>query len=363
MYPTSDRFPGRLAESHQVVWQIQLFRTDGSIETVEHTGGSVSVDRSRPVRRSCTVTSADVSLIPKTPTEQLAAYGARIRIARGVEYGDGSTELVPLGVFRLDAVSGDPVLGPVTLTGSGLEAVVADDKFTAPYRASGTVVGAVTALIRRSIPAAEVVSTIADSAIGPRTWDVEGDPWTAAQEVAAAAGAEVYANADGVFTISTLPDLLTTAPSWTVAAGEGGVYLSGVRGMSGAGVYNGVLARGENAETGVAPVSYLATDNDPGSPTYWLGLFGHRPTFYSSPTLTTTGMCQAAAELLLRSAKAPNSVGDFSSLPNPALDCGDVLRVVHPDGSAELHQVASFTVPLDVGGDFPIATISAKEDS
>jgi hypothetical protein len=36
---------------------------------------------------------------------------------------------------------------------------------------------------------------------------------------------------------------------------------------------------------------------------------------------------------------------------------------MHPDGSRELHQVASFSVPLDTGGDFPIATVSAKEDA
>ncbi|CAM5265304.1 hypothetical protein SBADM41S_08317 [Streptomyces badius] len=85
--------------------------------------------------------------------------------------------------------------------------------------------------------------------------------------------------------------------------------------------------------------------------------------FYSSATIVSPGSAQAAAELKLRAAKAPNASGNFSSLPNPALEPGDVLRVVHPDGLRELHQVASFTVPLRVGGDFPIGTISAKEDA
>jgi hypothetical protein len=67
--------------------------------------------------------------------------------------------------------------------------------------------------------------------------------------------------------------------------------------------------------------------------------------------------------LELANAKAPNASGDISSLPNPALEPGDVLRIAHPDGVRELHQVASFSVPLDEGGDFPITTISAKEDA
>lgn len=346
-----------------MVWQIQLFRTDGRVVTVEHTGGSVSVDRSRPVHRTCTVTSSDVSLIPRTPADQVAAYGALLRIARGVEYGDGTTELVPLGVFRLEDVTGDPVLGPVTLTGSSLEAAVADDKFTTPFQASGTVVSAVSETIRRTLPTADIASSIVDVPIGWRIWDTEHDPWSAVQEVAAVAGAEVRATPDGGFVIATLPDLLTTTPAWTVAAGEGGVYISGVRGMSSKGVYNAVLARGENVGAGVAPCSYLAYDPDPGSPTYWFGPFGRRPRFYSSSTLLDASACMAAAEMMLRAAKAPNSVGDFSSLPNPALETGDVLRVVHPDGTKELHQVEAFTVPLDVSGDFPISTISAKEDT
>jgi hypothetical protein len=45
------------------------------------------------------------------------------------------------------------------------------------------------------------------------------------------------------------------------------------------------------------------------------------------------------------------------------LEPGDVLRLLHEDGSRELHQAAAFTVPLEEGGDFPISTISAKEDA
>lgn len=363
MYPVTPRFLARLAESHTPVTRVQLLLTDGRVLDLEHTGGSVQVDRKNAIRRTCTVTVADPSLIPRDPASQLATYGARLLVQRGVEYGDGSTELVPLGVFRLDSVDGDVSEGPVTLQGKDLSVIVADDAFTEPYKATGTVAGAVAALIQRSIPTADVISTIASTPIGARTFDVEADPWAAAQEIAAAAGAEVYCNADGTFVISTLPDLITATPVWAVEAVEGGVYISGDRAMSSDGVHNGVLARGENTEENVPPVSYLATDDNPASPTYWGGPYGRRPLFYSSSTLTTVNACAQAANLKLAEAKAPNASGDISSLPNPALEPGDVIRVTHPDGSRELHQVASFTVPLDEAGDFPISTISAKEDA
>jgi hypothetical protein len=360
----SARFLPRLAESHTPVTQVQLFLTNGQVIDLEHTGGSVTVDRGQAIRRTCTVTVADPALIPRTPSEQLATYGARLRISRGVEYGSPTdTELVPLGVFRLDSVSGDVSDGPATLQGKDLSAIVADDKLTAPYTATGTVVGAITALIQRSIPDAGVIARITDQPIGRRTFDVEADPWAGCQEIAAAAGAEVYCNADGTFVVEALPDLLTATPVWEIAATEGGVYISADRAMSSDNVYNGVLARGENTSENAPPVSALAVDNDPTSPTYWGGPFGRRPMFYSSSTLTTTTACTQAANLKLAQAKAPNASGDISSLPNPALEPGDVLRVTHEDGTRELHQVAAFTVPLGIGGDFPISTISAKEDA
>lgn len=361
MYPVSDRFLPTLAESHAPVTEVVLFRTDDRIEHLEHVGGSVTVDRGSQTRRTCTVTVADLSLIPRTPADKVSTYGAQLRLARGVRYSDGATELVPLGVFRIDEVGGDIDEGPVTISGKSLECIIADDRFTAPYRATGNAVSSITALIQRSIPDAQIVSTVAGATVGARTWDIEGDPWAAILELGAAIGAEVYCDAGGTFVIAELPDLLTATPVWEAAAGEGGVYVSASRSMSADGVYNGVLARGEGTESGTAPVSDLVVDNDPGSETYWSGPFGRRPMFYSSSTLTTTGQCTAAASLLLQSAKAPNASADISTLPNPALEPGDVIRVVYPDGSRELHQVASFSVPLEVGGAFAIQTISAKE--
>lgn len=364
MYPVTARFLETIVEDHVPVTEVKLFRADDVVETLEHVSGSVPVDRGSQSRRTCSVTVADTTLIPRNPTDKLSIYGARLRIARGVAYADGSSELVPIGVFRVDEVGGDVDEGPVTISGKSLECVIADDKFTAPYKATGTAVGAITALIVRSIPDASINSTGAtDAAIGPRTFDIEGDPWTAVQEIGTAIGAEVYCDADGVFVIAELPDLATATPAWTISAGEGGAYVQASRSMSAAGVFNGVLARGENTESNVAPVSALVVDTTAGSPTLWGGPFGKRPMFYSSATLTTGAACTAAATLKLRAAVAPNATADISSLPNPALEPGDVIRVVYPDGSKELHQVQSFSVPLEAGGSFAIQTISAKEGS
>ncbi|MFF5285180.1 DUF5047 domain-containing protein [Streptomyces sp. NPDC013171] len=360
MYPVTPRFLATLAESYTPVSRVTLFRTDGSVEQLDHTEGTVNVGRGQQCRRSCSVSLPDPAVIPRTARDKLSVYGAQLRIECGVQLGSYQ-ELVPVGQFRIETIEGDVDDGPAVITGQSLECIVADDEFTAPWRSTGTAVSAITALILRSIPDAAVIALATDAAIGPRTYDIGDSPWDAVGEIAATIGAEVYCDAGGSFVIAELPDLLSVTPAWTVAAGEHGVYLSATRGMSSKDVRNGVLVRGENPETGTSTPTVLVVDNDPGSPTYWGGPFGRRPRFHTSPTLTTTGQCTAAGTLLLRAAMAPNSTANLRSLVNPALEPGDVLRVVYPDGTADLVQAASFPINLGTGGDFLIQAISAKE--
>jgi hypothetical protein len=365
MYPApSSRFLPALRESHVPYTQVQLLRTDGVVTDLSHTDGSVTVDRGSSVRRTCSVTVPDVSLLPMTPTDQLAVYGARLRIRRGIIYGDGTVEAVPLGLFRIDRISGDPALGPVTIDGSGLEAVIADDRFLTPYttRGGATAIAAITGLIQSSIPGAVVVNWASDATIGTRTWDAQGDRWAAVQECATAIGAEVYCDADGQFVIAELPDLLTAPVAWDVDAGESGVLISANRAFSRDGMYNVVVASGENSEDGTPPVTATVSDTDPTSPTYVSGPFGRVPKFYSSATLISPTLAQGAATKLLRDAVKPSATVSLTSLPNPCLEPGDVLRVTYEDGRRELQQVQSFTISLGLDS-ITIETIGGKQDT
>lgn len=360
----SARFLPALRQSHVPYTQVQLLRADSVVVDIVHTDGSVTVDRGSAVRRTCSVTATDTSLIPMTPTEQLAIYGGRLLIRRGVIYGDGVVEAVPLGLFRIDSIEGDPALGPVTINGSGLEAAIADDKFITPYTTRGATaaVTAITGLIQDSMPGAVVVNRASDATLGTMTWDVQGDRWAAVQECATAIGAEVYADADGQFVIAELPDMLTAAVAWDVNAGEDGVLISANRSFSRDGMYNYVVASGENSEDNAAAVSASASDTDPTSPTYVSGPFGRVPKFYSSATIINSGLAQGAANKLLRDALKPNATVSLTSLPNPCLEPGDVLRVTYEDGQRELQQVESFTISLGFDA-ITIATIGGKQDT
>ncbi|MGQ4513704.1 DUF5047 domain-containing protein [Streptomyces sp. DW26H14] len=345
--------------------RVDLFLTDGTVQTLDHTGGSVTADRGQSARRTCTCTLADLSLIPRTPMDKLNVYGSELLVSRGIQFRDGA-ELAPIGRFRVDSVTGDPDIGPVTISGTSLEAFISDDPLTAPttvHSATQTAVGGITQLIQETLPDAVVISRVTDQTVGTITWDQQQDRWAAVQELATAIGAEVYCDAAGQFIIADLPDLTGDNVVWAVEAGEGGAYISADRGMSREKVYNSVTAYGENTADDTAPVQATVEDTDPTSPTYVDGPFGRVPTFYNSATLTSVELCTSAAAQLLSTSLRPNASADITSLPNPLLEPGDVIRVVYGDGSRELHQIQSFTISLDTSGGFTLATISAKEDS
>ncbi|MEU9498257.1 DUF5047 domain-containing protein [Streptomyces sp. NPDC048196] len=366
MYPISDQALSLLSESHRVLSEVELHTTDGRVQLLDHISGSVTADRGSACRRTCSVVIPDPALIPRTELDRISVYGAYVVLRRGIDLGSGQREMIPLGQFRIDDIGGDIHAGPVTLNGKSFEAYLSDDKFTAPTSTRGysMVSTAISYLVSSSMPSLVMDTTrLVDTACGVTTWDIEGDRLEAIREVARAAGCEAYCNADGTLVVAPLPDPLLTTPVWEIRTGDRGNMIKAERSMSSQGVYNGVSARGENTESDSGPVSALVVDDDPSSPTYWGGPFGHRPKFISSSTLTTTGACTAAATYELAASRRPNATADLSALPNPALEPGDVIRAVYKDGTRELHQVQSLTISLEPGGEFSLSLIGSKEDA
>lgn len=365
MYPAPhQRFIAALAESRRVVSRVEMHWPDDTVTELPHTGGEINVDGGSEIRRTATIDLDDPSRLPFTAAEYLAISGVRLRIRCGVVI-DGEPVTVPVFTGRLDGIDGDPDTGPVSIEASGLEAFVQDDKFAAAYstRSSTAAITSITALIQDTLPDAVVVSDLADDTLGARTWDAGDDRWAAVQEIATAVGAEVYTDAAGQFVVAAVPDVLTSEVAWEVAAGEGGVLISASRGWSRTGMYNVVVASGENAEEDTAPVTATAEDDDPTSPTYVDGPFGRVPRFYSSPTLTSSGLAQGAANALLAKSVKPAVTADITSLPNHLLEPGDVIRVVYADGRRTLHQVRSFSIRLAPGGSFTLQMVGGKEDA
>jgi hypothetical protein len=365
----SAKWAPALATSHGHAVNVSLLYGGSVVASgIPFADGSVTVDGTSDVRRSLSLTIADPAQWPASPTAPLGVTGQRVYVESGIRYTDASTELVPVGTFVITTVSGDIHTGPLTVTGAGLEILVKRSPFETATSTAGYL--SAYAFIRAQIllaePSASVVdqSTLGASAVAVMTWDPGGDVWAACQEVATSAGCELYANASGTFVLRNFPDITAGPTVWDVTVGEGGTMVSADMELASAGVFNRVVVMGENTASGTAPVTGSATITDPLDPLYYGGPFGKVTKTYSSPLVTSGSQATDVAAGLLRRYRAPNRTVTLGSVPNPALEAGDRIRAVYGHGhDPELHIARSFTVPLGVGGDFTIQTVSGRADA
>jgi hypothetical protein len=368
MYAVSSRFLQTLPTSHSMIARADVHYAGALLKAdLPIADGAVTIDRGSKIRRSLALTVSDPKFLPWNAIDPLAVYGQSLVVSRGIRYANGLAEMVPLGTFRIDEPQGDVHFGPVTLTGKSSECYIIDDKFLTPKTTRGyaNCVDAISALIRETLPDAVIVNATAggrNPAVAVTTWDANADRWDAVQQIALAMQADIYVDALDQFVITDVPEVLSSRVVWDINEGEGGTLMSASRQMSRTAVYNAVVASGENTASNSVPVSAVAYDSSPSSPTRWGGPFGRVPKFISSSLWTTTGACQAAADYALFDAIAPNVATSIDSVPNPALEGGDCLRIGY-EKRKELFILQSATIPLTAEGSFSISLRGGKEDA
>lgn len=369
MRTVTQQFLDAITKSHRLSITCDVMLDDEVIvPNLPLAGGSVTVDAGSDIRYTCSVTVSDIAYLPRDPTDPLAPYGNRLRIRRGIRYTNGQVERVPVGLFAIDEPGGDMNIGPLTVSGRGLESVLQANTLTDAFSCAGTDshVDAITDLVTAVMPT-QVIDSAAvtgDQPPASKTWDQGADRWAACRELARAVGCEIFFDAEGTLVIRPFPPPPAEAtPVWTVSGGTGGVLVAADMKFSLSGVYNGVRAMSDgNALDGAVPVSAQVVDDDPASPTRWGGPIGKRLKTIKSPLYQDFDQCNAAAVALLPTVLGANRAINLRAVPNPALEAGDCIRVVYGDGYAELHTVQSLTIPLDVAGDFSIATRSGTPE-
>jgi len=282
---------------------------------------------------------------------------------------NGSYELVPIGVFRINEVeTSEDTDGniSISLSGTDLSSNIAKNSWTSPvtvwtkvynvpipkggvptpeqHYVAQTVQEAIKLLIndrwgqgKKSVfgsPQFDFAG-VADHPLtkpvimGSNTISTSGSnsPWTDITGLASAIGAELYIGPTGAFTLRPLPDPNTIAPVWDYFDGEGGLLTRASRKLDSAKAVNYVIASGENTGT-KTPLRAIATDSDPSSPTYYMGEFGRvvgrEP---GRKKLTTQQQVQNAANTYLNWFVGGEESVSIEGVVNPALDTGDVLRV------------------------------------
>lgn len=152
------------------------------------------------------------------------------------------------------------------------------------------------------------------------------DPWQDAQDMATAIGFELFFDAAGICTLREIPDPATGQSVWTFSDQANPTIAQLDRTLTDQTTYNYVICYGESVDNTV-PVQAVAFDNDPNSPTYYLGPYGIVSTTFQSAMITTTAQAQAAANALLLAVKGASENVALTVVPNPALEPGDVVTV------------------------------------
>lgn len=369
MQPVSARWIPALATDHGLTTKVTVLY-DGLVvaENIDFVDGSVSVDRGSDVRRTLSLSIADPRDFPLEETARYGVYGQSLFVESGITYLDGTSELVPCGHFYITSISGNVHTGPLNITAVGPEILLKRAIFETATSTKGspTASAFIAAQIGLAAPGASFVdaSTAGATPVAVKTWEAGDEVWSALTEVATSVGAELFCDANGTFRLADIPNVDTASPVWDVSAGEYGVMVSAEAELSGDDVFNRVIVTGENAEENAPPVQAVATVTT--GPLRYGGPFGKVTKTYSSSLVTNTGQAGEVAAALLRKYRSPNRRVSLSTIPNPALDAGDCIRVVYGDSAPlppELHMVQSFTVPLNAGSEgFTIETVSGRDD-
>jgi hypothetical protein len=365
--PVSARFAELVGgESVQLVSYLEIVDRFGSViadsSTFNVVGGRVEVDASASFRRWLSgLRLADTTgeLVPTTAADWFSPIANNeILVYSGIMV-DGVAEYVLQGAFHLEGCETEDTPEGLTLTVGAYDRgrKYARAKRIIPKRfdqsAGLPVYTAISELLTDAYPGTLVYHDTPAALTAEQELTAGTDPWEAARSLAEDMGYELFFDRVGDCRLQKVPDpAVTTSPHWEYREGANATLLAVSRQQSNAEVYNGWVITGENPALG-SPVRAVVWDDDPASPTYWLGPYGKVPGFYQSDKVRTVAQAiDAGTGKLNKNRGVPESV-QFTITPNPALEPRDFVKLVRarskfPESGpgSEPLVVDSFSVPL-----------------
>jgi Domain of unknown function (DUF5047) len=348
--------------SHRAVSVAEILNSDGTIaQTLTAISGSVTISATNARRRSMSLTIVDAAgdLTPTGLDSLLAPVSVEIRLRRGVEYADGTQELHPLGVFRVDTNDIAFEGGTISMSGFDRSVIISRNRWLEPYVIEeGTpTTAAIADIARNRYPGVVIDMAPSDHAVTVETTlgeNTNNDPWRVLTgDLGVAAGLDVYFDAQGILTARPFIGA-TGAPERTFHDGVGGTIVGGSRQLSGENLRNGCVVFGEGADG--AQIRAERWDTNPASPTYagnpvGSSAFGARPFVYENQLLNTYEQCLEVADLLLpKVLRLADSIG-FQAIVDPTVDVSTwcAVQVERPQVNA-VYAIHSVSIPLDPGG-------------
>lgn len=366
MYPVSPRFLEAVRTGSGIVVASADILLDGqpAIQGLAVTDGRVALASDDVVQRSGSLVLAEPLRVPTNSASPLAPYGAEVRVWRGIDFDDGTTEMVPIVTGPIQQSAADLETEVTTIDFDDRSRWLIDDQIDGTRQiAAGTNMGtAITDLALESVPFLELAFASTDFATPLLTLTDGEDRWQRMRiALARSIGYELYF--DGLGRLTFRPLTASTTPVWTIDDADGGVLAGGRLLLSRTDSANRVIATGGNSTTG-EPFRGVATDDNPASPTFYSGRFRHKPARISAPAAATQAATDAAAAAELERRKGVAKSYDVTFIANPALEPFDAVgikRTLTATSIDEVHVLDRATIELAEDGGMSGTTRTVQE--
>lgn len=325
----------------------------------------ITEDRNGAQRRQGSITVELIpsippqALLPTSPSSVLAPFGNEVFIEVAVQADPSQTptEWIPLGLFSMatTVVEDSTIDLVVTMDVYDRSWVISQRKFLAPYNvpaSTGNFVDEIEHLLNQvwgSNPPLRYNITPTNATVPTASYNEGSDPWQAAQDMASAAGYELFFDRNGIVVGYPIPDPAGQPIVWNFTEDDltaQGTYNHPVGGtpyttpvavtvtFTRDRIYNDVIVSGTgpqnapgSASGSTAPIRAEAKDTNPSSPTYYAGPMGDVPNFVQTSLATDTATAQAMADNDLQAALALAWQITVHTAPNPLFDIDDVATI------------------------------------
>jgi hypothetical protein len=331
--PVSDKWKDSVTRSYIAVTRIEVL-SDGEVivndlEIDEDARVELDFRASNRARLSCKIHDQDLIPLSETSDDVLAPFGNELRVYKGIQYSSTSTEWTSIGIFGIDdnSIYYNADERSVTVNAIDRSKKIERASFTETYVIpSGTnAVTAIEDILYDALPSLtpDDLDLIDSDVTVPLLAAQEGDDrWEWIRGLAKAVACDIYFDGDGIVTMRPMSP---RSSDFTVSDGVNGVLTSVSKDQTREGMANYIIATGETS-TG-EPVRAVAVDNDPLSPTYYLGKFGQVVHRYTTKYIDTQAAADDAAVGVLMTMRGLVSSVTLGMVPNPALEPGDIITV------------------------------------
>lgn len=292
--------------------------------------GTVSWDRQQMVRGTCALTLIEPDRVPTpaNPSDGLTPWGYAVVISAGMKYGDGTSELLQLGVFYLTDIRFNGVTGEVEVEGADRSMRIARARLEDGYSiAAGTNIGtAIQGLLTNADPTLTYsfeTTSLTSPAVTIPAWS---DPWAEATKMARDIGCELYIDSYDRCVLRSEQQQYASTPVWAFREGADGTLVTASTSFSGDAMYNRTIVTGSDPTLSFIPRG-VATDTDPLSPIRYDGPHGRVPRPYSSPFIQTDDQAAQVASSIQASDSGMARAIEIEAVSHWALELGDVVSV------------------------------------